>query len=353
MELNDMTSTSKPKVALSLIRATGRIRLGNYLGAVRSFVTLGAREDVSCIFGVETLHSLTTQSDREGLRSDIRGVVLGFLAAGGDPGRSVVFDQIAIPETLQLSWIVSCLATAVRLERMHHWEEERDRLADLAQAVNMGLFNYRVLMAADPLGPRAKIVPVGAEQVQYVEVTRELASCFNHQFGDYFKTLEALEREAIRALSLSASGKMAKLEGDKTTLYFSDSHDHQWNKVKFAPTGLARVRLKDPGNPKKCNIGWIDRILNQFGLHKEGTPEWVNEGCTQANMGYFPRKKKLLDVMRERFFGEIREYLESFVTRGYQYIDEMIATGNERAQARIKPVVEGTMDPVGLITQWR
>ena len=347
-----MTTTTQQKVALSLIRATGRTHLGNYLGAVRSFVQLDASDDVSCIFGVATLHSLTTQGDPEALRRDIRGVVIDFLAAGVDPERSIIFDQTAVPETLQLSWILSCLATAGRLERMHHWKEKKDKLADLGQAANVGLFSYPVLMAADILGPGADIVPVGEDQVQHVEFARELARRFNHQFGEYFKVPEVLEREAIRVPGLSASGKMGKSEGEKATLYLSDSYDQQWNKIKVAPTDPARVRLKDPGDPQKCNIGGMHRILDQVGLHEEGALEWVNEGCTQAKMGCFPCKKKLLDVMEDSFLKEIRERREQIAAKGNGFIDEIIAEGNLRAQARIRPIVEGAMERVGLITRW-
>ena len=128
--------------------------------------------------------------------------------------------------------------------------------------------------------------------------------------------------------------------------------EKQWNKVKVAPTDPARVRLKDPGDPQKCNIGGMHRILDQLGLHEEGTLAWVNEGCTQAKMGCFPCKKKLLDVMETSFLEEIRDRREMFAAKGDGFIDEIIVAGNERARTRIKPIVEGAMDRVGLITRW-
>jgi len=346
-----MTS-AQPKVALSLIRATGRTHLGNYLGASRSFAELDARDDISCIFGVATLHSLTTLGDPSALKRDIRGVVVDFLAAGVDPERSVIFDQTAIPETLQLAWILSCITTAGRLERMHHWKEKKDKLSELGQAANVGLFTYPILMAADILGPAADIVPVGEDQLQHVEFARDLALRFNHLYGDYFKVPALLERAAIRVPGLSASGKMGKSEGDKATLYLSDEYKAQWKKMKVAPTDPARVRLQDPGSPDNCNIGKLHGVLDAMGLHEEGGLQWVREGCTQAQFGCATCKQKALDVMEEGFLREVRERRQEVVARGDSYIDEILNAGNVAARARIQPVVEGAMQAVGLITRW-
>ena len=351
-----MTS-AQPKVALSLIRATGRTHLGNYLGATRSFAELSAREDMSCIFGVATLHSLTTLSDPSALKRDIRGVVVDFIAAGVDPERSVIFDQTAVPETLQLAWLLSCITTAGRLERMHHWKEKKDKLADLGQAANVGLFTYPILMAADILGPAADIVPVGEDQLQHVEFARDLAQRFNHLYGDYFKIPDLLERKAIRVPGLSASGKMGKSEGDKATLYLSDEYKAQWKKMKVAPTDPARVRLEDTGNPNNCNIGKLHSVLNTMGLHEPDGLAVIQEGCTTAHVAGAPFgcghcKKKALDVMEEGFLREVRERRAEVVARGEGYIDELLREGNRKARERIQPVVEGAMERVGLITRW-
>jgi len=349
--------SAQPKVALSLIRATGRTHLGNYLGASRSFAELDAREDMSCIFGVATLHSLTTLSDPSALKRDIRGVVVDFLAAGVDPERSVIFDQTAIPETLQLAWILSCITTAGRLERMHHWKEKKDKLSELGQAANIGLFTYPVLMAADILGPAADVVPVGEDQLQHVEFARDLALRFNHLYGDYFKIPALLERAAVRVPGLSASGKMGKSEGDKATLYLNDEYKAQWKKMKVAPTDPARRTLEDCGDPNKCNIGRLHQVLDEMGLHEEQGLVQITEGCTTARLNDEPFgcghcKKRALDVMEEGFLREIRERRQGVVARGEGYIDEIIHAGNQAARARIQPVVEGAMQAVGLITRW-
>lgn len=346
-----MTS-AQPKVALSLIRATGRTHLGNYLGASRSFAELDARDDMSCIFGVATLHSLTTLNDPSQLKRDIRGVVTDFLAAGVDPQRSIIFDQTAIPETLQLAWLLSCITTAGRLERMHHWKEKKDKLSELGQAANVGLFTYPILMAADILGPAADLVPVGEDQLQHVEFARDLALRFNHLYGEYFKIPALLERKAIRVPGLSTSGKMGKSEGDKATLYLSDEYKAQWKKIKVAPTDPARVRLQDPGSPAHCNIGKLHAVLDEMGLHQEGGLQWVEEGCTQAQFGCATCKQKVLDVMEDSFLREVRERRQQVVERGEHYIDEILHVGNQAARARIQPVVEGAMQAIGLITRW-
>jgi tryptophanyl-tRNA synthetase len=337
-----------PKTALSLIRATGRTHLGNYLGALYHFVKLNQKPEMHCVFGVATLHSLTTVTDPNALRRDINGIVVDFLAAGLDPERSMIFDQNAIPETLQLSWILSCLASAGRLERMHHWKEKKDKLEEFGQAANVGLFSYPVLMAADILGPGADIVPVGEDQIQHVEFARELARRFNHLYGDYFQIPEVLEREAIRVPGLSTSGKMGKSEGEAATIYLSDSYDANLKKIKVAPTDPARVKLQDPGNPALCNIGGIHRILSQMGLHEENIMDWVNDGCSNAKMGCFTCKKKLLDEMEARFLKDFREKRAEILSKGDRYILDVIEAGNQRARARIKPIVEGAMDRVGL-----
>ncbi len=336
------------KTALSLIRATGRTHLGNYLGALYHFVKLNQNPNMHCVFGVATLHSLTTVQDPEALRRDINGIVVDFLAAGLDPEKSMIFDQNAIPETLQLSWILSCLASAGRLERMHHWKEKKDKLEEFGQAANVGLFSYPVLMAADILGPGADIVPVGEDQIQHVEFARELARRFNHLYGDYFQVPELLEREAVRVPGFSASGKMGKSEGEAATLYLSDSYEANLKKIKVAPTDPARVRLQDPGNPQNCNIGAIHQILSKMGLHEENIMSWVEDGCTNAKMGCFTCKKKLLDEMESRFLKEFRDRKAEILSKGDRYILDVIEDGNRRARARIKPIVEGAMHKVGL-----
>ena len=165
-------------VVLSGIRATGSLHLGNYFGALRHFVSLSLDETKNCFFFVANLHTLTTRTNPEEIKRDLQKIVLDFISVGINMERAVIFAQSSVPETCELAWLLNCVTPVADLERMPHFKEKKDQKISSCEIVNAGLLTYPVLMAADILGPRANLVPVGEDQHPHVELARELARRF-------------------------------------------------------------------------------------------------------------------------------------------------------------------------------
>ena len=180
------------KSVLSLVRATGDMHLGNYLGAARDFVELDRDPEKACYFGVADLHALTSLPDAAELRPKTRGVIRSLLAAGIDPDNSALFMQSAVPETSELFWLLCNVMSAGELQRSKTFKEMSEKQAD---NVNAGLLAYPVLMAADILGPQADLVPVGDDQMAHLEMTRNIAKRFNHRYGETLRIARAVPQD--------------------------------------------------------------------------------------------------------------------------------------------------------------
>jgi tryptophanyl-tRNA synthetase len=329
----------KPKVVLSGIRATGTLHLGNYLGALVRFAKMSKDPTYRCFFFVADLHTLTTLKEAEQIRTHLPNIVLDYLAAGVDPDRACIYVQSDIPQVTELAWYLSCLTPVGELERLPTYKDKR---AKQPEDVNAGLLNYPVLMAADILGPRAEIVPVGEDQRPHIEFTALIAKKFNRLYGRYFPVPDALVQEMITVPGLSAMDerggfpKMGKSEGNTITL--SETPQETEQKIMVAPTDPKRARRNDPGDPNNCAI---------YALHSHvSSPTaiaWSYEGCQNASIGCTECKKvlannvnKLLAEFRERrgvLAGQpsvIRDVLEAGRTEAEKLFDETIAFVRER-----------------------
>jgi len=260
------------KVVLSGIRATGKLHLGNYFGAMRYFVKMSQEKDKKCFFFIANLHTLTTKMDPADIKRDLKEIVLDFISVGINPEKSIIFAQSSVPETCELSWLLNCLTPVAELERMPHFKEKKDKKIALKEIINAGLLTYPVLMAADILGPCASLVPVGEDQHPHVELTRELARRFNHIYGETFPIPELLKSEAIRVPGLDGTGKMGK--SDQNTIDLSDSPKVIKNKIAKAVTDPARIRRKDAGNPDICNI-YALHMLMSTGEEFKKNAQWL------------------------------------------------------------------------------
>ena len=190
-------ATATPEVVFSGMQPSGGFHIGNYLGAVRDWVTLQDRH--RCFYCVVDLHALTQPYEAAGLKARILDMAVELLACGIDPNRATLFVQSEVAEHSELAWILSCVAPYGELSRMTQFKEKGDR----AEYVNTGLFTYPVLMAADILLYRATRVPVGEDQIQHLELTREIVRRFNNRWGELFKEPLPLHREPLRILGLT------------------------------------------------------------------------------------------------------------------------------------------------------
>ncbi|HEX8545544.1 MAG TPA: tryptophan--tRNA ligase, partial [Cytophagaceae bacterium] len=191
---------------LTGIQSTGRPHLGNILGAIKPAIELSRTEGNDALFFIADLHSLTTLKNAESLRSNTYAVAAAWLAFGFDTDRNIFYRQSDVPEVCQLAWILSTLTPYPMLANAHSFKDKSSKLAD----VNAGLFTYPVLMAADIILYDANIVPVGKDQIQHIEMTRDIASAFNHNYGETFVLPEAKVDQQLMTVPGIDGQKMSK-----------------------------------------------------------------------------------------------------------------------------------------------
>lgn len=331
---------NKKDVVLSGIRATGRLHLGNYLGAMKYFVDLSKDQTKECFFFVANLHTLTTRTSPDEIKKDLLEIILDYVSVGIDPNVSVIFAQSSVPETCELSWLLSCLSPVADLERMPHYKDKKFNKSLLTENDNAGLLTYPVLMAADILGPRANLVPVGEDQHPHVELARELARRFNNYFGETFPIPELLAGNPVRVPGLDGSEKMGK--SDQNTIDLSDSPEIVKMKMAKAKTDTSRVRRNDPGNPAECNVYTFHSMLSTSEEIKE-----VHNGCVNAGIGCIDCKKIVTNHINQ-LLEPIQQSRSELVKNGSGYALEILAEGGKRARKVIAKTVVEAKDKMGV-----
>jgi tryptophanyl-tRNA synthetase len=319
------------------IQPSGELHIGNWLGAVQNWVNLQRSYD--CIFCVVDLHAITGRYDQDSLSTRTRDMAVGLLACGIDPARSVLFVQSHVPEHSELQWLLNTVAPIGELERMTQFKDKSQRV----ESVPAGLLNYPVLMAADILLYRADLVPVGEDQVQHLELTREVARRWNAEFGkgeDFFPEPQALLTEAKRIMGLDGQAKMSKSLGN--TIGLLDSPEEIWEKLRPAKTDPARVTRKDPGTPEICNLYHLHRYFSP-----PATVATVAENCRGAKWGCLDCKRVLADNMI-RALAPIRERALSLQERP-ETVDEFLADGAATARRLAGETMREVRDRMGLL----
>ena len=293
-------SLQKRKRVLSGMRPTGKLHLGNYVGALQNWV--GMQDQYECYFCVVDWHALTTDyADTSKVKENSLEVVFDWLAAGLDPEKSVIFMQSHVPAHAELHLLLSMITPLGWLERVPTYKEQRENIKD-KDLGTYGFLGYPVLQAADILIYEADVVPVGEDQVAHIELTREVARRFNGFYGaakSVFPEPQSLLTPAAK-LPGTDGRKMSKSYGN--TIMMADPEPVVRQKLKTMVTDPARVRRSDPGNPDVCPVGDLHKIFSS----KE-TMAKVNEGCRSAGIGCIECKGwaadsllQLLSPMQER-----------------------------------------------------
>ncbi len=232
------------KVLFSGMQATGNLTLGNYLGALKNWVTLS--DEYECFYSVVDMHSITVRQDPTVLRKRARALLTLYIAAGLDPGKNCVYYQSHVSGHAELTWILNCFTYMGELNRMTQF---KDKSAKHADNINAGLFTYPVLMAADILLYQADVVPVGVDQMQHLEITRDIAERFNNIYGDVFTIPEAyIGKVGAKIMSLQdPAKKMSKSdENPNASIYLMDDPDTVMRKCKRAVTDSeAQILYRD------------------------------------------------------------------------------------------------------------
>lgn len=293
-----MSTENAPRPRIfSGMQPTGGLHIGNYLGALKNWVSLVNSGEYEALFCIVDAHSITVDYEPKVLKQRILDAAVSYIAAGLDPERCHIFVQSDVPHHMELCWYLSAVTPMGDLHRMTQFKEKSDQFK---QNVNAGLFMYPVLMAADILVYRAAHVPVGDDQIQHLELARELARRFNQRFKAVFPEPQPMLSKASRIMGLDGKTKMSKSRGNTVDLL--DPPKTVEKKLKGAFTDPDKLRLGDPGNPDICNV---------FTIHKSVTPAAdlarINEDCRSGKLGCGGCKNELcgnlnreLDPIRER-----------------------------------------------------
>lgn len=327
------------KVLFTGIQPTGDLHIGNYFGAVKNWVSL-QQQYISYICIVD-LHALTISYDTKEMQKMIFNLAAGLFACGIDIKKTILFVQSHVPGHADLTWIFNTITPVAELERMTQF---KNKARQNKKNINAGILNYPVLQAADILLYKGNVVPVGEDQVQHVEFTREIARYFNKRYGHTFPECEALLTTTPRIMGLDGEQKMSKSKGNVIGLM--ESKEEIWEKLSKAKTDPARIRRTDPGNPQKCNI---------FSYHQLFTPEAekaeIDKGCRTAGIGCIDCKKILLKNMMI-VLDPIREKYYQFQSNP-QMIDSILDENAKKCTIVAKETILQVKEKMGLKVIWK
>ncbi|RMH48146.1 MAG: tryptophan--tRNA ligase [Alphaproteobacteria bacterium] len=337
----DTAAAFKTRV-FSGIQPSGGLTLGNYLGALKRFVELQER-GAETIYCIVDLHAITVWQDPAALRRNTRELAAGFLASGIDPTRSILFNQSQVPGHAQLAWIFNCVARMGWLNRMTQF---KDKAGKNRENASVGLFAYPTLMAADILLYHATHVPVGEDQKQHLELTRDIAIKFNHDYGvDWFPVVEpVIEGPATRVMSLrDGTKKMSKSDpSDMSRINLTDDADTIARKIRKArtdPEPLPETLEGLEGRPEARNL------VNIFAALADITPEQAIRQVAGKQFSEF--KPMLAELAVERLAPISRRMAE--LMEDPAEIDRILGDGARRADAIATPILEKTYDIVGML----
>lgn len=303
---------------LTGIQSSGKPHLGNILGAILPAINL-AKEDAneSFIF-IADLHSLTTLKDGKQREENVRAVAAAWLAFGLDVDRTVFYRQSRIPEIAELTWYLSCFTPFPMLANAHSFKDKADRLAD----VNAGLFIYPVLMASDILMYDAHIVPVGKDQLQHLEITRDIASAFNNRFGEEMLLLpEPRISEEVMIIPGTDGKKMSKSYNNYIDIFLPEKElKKNVNSIITDSTAL-----EDPKDPDTCTVFKLFSLIAE----KEQTAD-LRKKYLEGNFGYGHAKKEFLQLILEKYDEERR--LFDYYMGNPEALNEILETGEARAR---------------------
>jgi len=316
---------------LSGIQPSGKLHIGNYFGMMKPAIELQEQGDAYLF--IANYHAMTTIKDASKLREMTQDVALDFLACGIDPKKTAFYRQSDLPQVHELAWLLSTLCPMGLLERCHSY---KDKLAK-GIAASHGLFAYPVLMAADILAVQSNVVPVGRDQKQHVEVTRDLAVRFNNAFGDVFTIPEPSIRENVAVVPGIDGQKMSK-SYDNTLEIFGEGKAFRKRVMKILTDSKG---LEDPKDPEKCNV---------FALYKlfatEAELADLAERYRAGGMGYGHAKQELFEKI-DTYFAPMRERRKE-LAEDLDYVNDILADGAKRASILANETLQKARQAVGL-----
>ncbi len=330
------------KRILSGVQPSGDLHLGNYLGAIKNFVTL--QKEYECFFCVVDLHAITVWQDPKVLANKTREVTAAFIASGIDPNQNNIFVQSQVPQHAQLGWLFNCVARMGWLNRMTQF---KDKAGKNSENVSVGLFSYPTLMAADILIYLATHVPVGDDQKQHLELTRDIAQKFNNDFKtDFFPIPEPLILgEATRVMSLrDGSKKMSKSDpSDYSRIMLTDTAENITQKIKKAKTDPEPLPQDKTGLEKRPEA---ENLISIFASLQDTSIESVIKDYAGKEFSTFKKDLADLSVSKlEPITSEMNKLMSDV-----SYIDSILNQGKENAIAVAEPVLQKTKEIIGFLS---
>jgi tryptophanyl-tRNA synthetase len=325
------------KKVYSGIRATGRLHLGNYLGAVKGMLAL--QDEYDCVFSVVDLHAITTPYDKDKLSEATRNVILDYLAAGLDPEKCLIEVQSLVPEHMELAYYLGTIYPVSRLEDLPTY---KDKKAQHSQYVNMGLLYYPVLMAADIMLYKGELVPVGIDQEPHIEVTREIVRKFNSMFGETFPEPKRFRTEGGYVPSLTGEGKMSKsVEG--SFLNLTDDLETIKSKLAKVPTDSGQLGGQIPQEGGVANLFTLMYLIGGKDMHHKYVIDYKDKKIRYSDM-----KAELADVIYKELqpIHEKRKYYEEHP----EVVNKILEEHAERCRAQAQLVIREVKSKMGFFS---
>jgi tryptophanyl-tRNA synthetase len=327
------------KIALSGIKPTGALHIGNYLGMIKPALDLA--QDYRALYFIADYHALTTVRDKNTLNAHVYGVAASLLALGLDTERITFFRQADVPEIFELTWILSCFTPKGLLNRAHAYKAAVDANVEAGKQpdadINAGLYNYPTLMAADILLYGSHVVPVGQDQRQHVEIARDIAAAMNHNYGKIFILPEAVIQEEVMTIPGLDGRKMSKNYNNTIPLFDTPKRIRQ--QVMKIVTDSKRP--EDVKTPDSCNV---------FAIYKYfAAPEAIAAAKARylkGGLAYSEIKQELFEVLDAKFGGHYAKYLD--LINDHARLDAILAEGAARARTMAMAVMEKVRRKIGI-----
>jgi tryptophanyl-tRNA synthetase len=317
---------------LTGVQSTGTPHLGNILGAILPAIELSRKPENDSYLFIADMHSLTQIKDGELLRQNTNSVAAAWLACGLDTNRVVFYRQSDVPETAELAWYLSCFFPYQRLTLAHSFKDKADRLED----VNAGLFSYPMLMAADILLYDAEFVPVGKDQLQHLEMTRDVGARFNHKMGETFVLPQDFLQDDTKIIPGTDGNKMSKSRDNVINIFLDDKA------LRKQVMGIQTdsKALEDPKDPETCNVFALYQLL--------ANPDEIAEmrsNYTQGGYGYGHAKQALYEVILRRF-SDVRERYAYYMVNN-QELNRLLLEGAEKARSVARTTLARVREKIG------
>jgi len=325
---------------LTGITTTGTPHLGNYVGAIRPAIIASGDDSLDAYYFLADYHALIKSNDPQQVRQSSKEIAATWLALGLDTERAVFYRQSDVPEIMELTWVLNCSAAKGLMNRAHAYKAAVQANVEAGEdpdfGITMGLFSYPVLMAADILMFNARDIPVGKDQIQHVEMARDIAQRFNHHFGDVFTLPNAVVGDNVAVLQGLDGRKMSKSYGNTIPLFETEKRLQQSiNKIK--------TNLLEPGEPKDADDSTVFQIWEAF-----ATPEQSVEmrAAFAAGIGWGDAKKKLFELVN----GELASARERYqqLMEDPAFIEEELQKGAVKARATAALTLQKVRDAVGI-----